>query len=131
MVLVESDRRRRGHVGPGQAGDMARIREAIRLEAEEHGRHGRMASWPVSVSMTVIEAAADLAVQGVKGEIRVNDAGWRPPGRDSCPPGTPLRSVEGPSRDPGGAIHRSGICASSTFPAILSHSILAGLTPGS
>ena len=116
---------------------MARIREAIHLEAEEHGRQGRMASWPVSVSMTVSEAAAAaaasaaLAVPGVKGEIRVNDAGWRPPGRDSCPPGTPLRSVEGPSRDPGGAIHRSGICASSTFPAILSYSILAGLTPGS
>jgi hypothetical protein len=56
-----------------QAGDMAQIREAIGRSVVEHGQHGRMATWPVSLGMVIIEAGTELAIHAVKKEIELTD----------------------------------------------------------
>jgi hypothetical protein len=56
-----------------QAGDMARIRDAIEEKVVAGHQHGRMATWPVSIGIVTIEAAADLAVAAVKKEISLTD----------------------------------------------------------
>jgi hypothetical protein len=56
-----------------QAGDMAQIRQAIQHEVEVSGQHGRMATWPVSIGMVTIEAAVELAIKAVKGEVELTD----------------------------------------------------------
>jgi len=60
-------------ITPEQAGDMAQIREAIRLKVEAQHQHGRMATWPVSIGMVTIEAAVEIAIKAVKKEIDVKD----------------------------------------------------------
>ena len=56
-----------------QAGDMAQIRNAIKQKVTEAGQNGRMATWPVSIGIVTIEAAAELAIAAVKGEIELTD----------------------------------------------------------
>ena len=56
-----------------QAGDMAQIRNAIQQKVADQNQSGRMATWPVSIGIVTIEAAADLAIQAVKGEIKLTD----------------------------------------------------------
>jgi hypothetical protein len=56
-----------------QAGDMAQIRNAIKEKVIEAGQSGRMATWPVSIGIVTIEAAAELAIAAVKGEIELTD----------------------------------------------------------
>jgi hypothetical protein len=56
-----------------QAGDMAKIRQAIAEKVVAKGEHGRMATWPVSCSMVTIDAATELAIKAVKKEIKLND----------------------------------------------------------
>jgi hypothetical protein len=56
-----------------QAGDMAQIRKAIQQKVIEANQSGRMATWPVSIGIVTIEAAAELAVAAVKGEIELTD----------------------------------------------------------
>jgi hypothetical protein len=56
-----------------QAGDMSRIRDAIKEKVVAGHQHGRMATWPVSIGIVTIEAAADLAVAAVKKEIDLRD----------------------------------------------------------
>jgi hypothetical protein len=56
-----------------QAGDMAQIRNAIQQKVTEANQNGRMATWPISIGIVTIEAAAELAVAAVKGEIDVTD----------------------------------------------------------
>ena len=56
-----------------QAGDMAQIRDAIEQKVTEANQNGRMATWPVSIGMVVIEAEVELAIKAVKGEVEVTD----------------------------------------------------------
>jgi hypothetical protein len=57
-----------------QAGDMGEIRKAIAGKVEEYHQHGRMATWPVSIGIVTIEAAAELAVAAVKKEVDLTDS---------------------------------------------------------
>ena len=56
------------------AGDMVKIRAEISKKiAEKHGT-GRFATWPVSMSVVLIEASTELAIEGVKaGKQRLRD----------------------------------------------------------
>lgn len=56
------------------AGNMEAIRAAIGERVAAAHQHGRMATWPVSVGMVAIEALTEVAIQGVRGEIHVEEA---------------------------------------------------------
>jgi len=55
------------------AGDMAKIREAIHAKVEAAGNSGRMGSWPVSVGMVAIEALTEHAIAVLNGDVRIDD----------------------------------------------------------
>ncbi len=55
------------------AGNMAAIRDAIEEKVTAADQNGRMATWPESVGMVGIAALTELAIKGVRGEVKVND----------------------------------------------------------
>ena len=61
-------------VPASDAGDMTKIRAAIAAKVEEHHEHGRFATWPVSIGITLVEATTELARQAVLGEIQLTDS---------------------------------------------------------
>ena len=60
-------------ISEDDAGDMAKIREAIHAKIEAAGNSGRMGSWPVSVGMVAIDALTEHAIAVVNGEVAVDD----------------------------------------------------------
>lgn len=57
-----------------EAGDMAKIRDAIHAKVEAAGNSGRMGAWPVSVGIVAIEALTEHAIAVLGGTARIDDA---------------------------------------------------------
>ena len=57
-----------------EAGDMAKIRDAIEAKVTEAHQNGRMATWPVSIGMVTIDALAGLGVKAVRDGADLTDA---------------------------------------------------------
>lgn len=55
------------------AGDMTKIREAIEAKVVEKHEQGRLATWPVSIGIVLIDAATELAKKAVLGEVKLTD----------------------------------------------------------
>jgi len=60
-------------IGEGEAGDMAKIRDAIEVKVQEHHQEGRMATWPVSIGIVTIETLVELAIKAVEHEVDLTD----------------------------------------------------------
>ncbi|MGE5542766.1 MAG: DUF3798 domain-containing protein [Bacillota bacterium] len=57
----------------GMSGNMAAIMDAVEKKIIEKGGAGRFATWPVSLNMVLIQAAAELSFQAVEGKAKLLD----------------------------------------------------------
>ena len=60
-------------ISPEIAGDMAKIREQIKLKVTERGVNGRFGTWLVSMHMVMIEAGVEMAIGQVNANLDLTD----------------------------------------------------------